>query len=289
MGIIWKRSPGFFTSSSVFAILTTCLIVIISTDMAAAWKRDMCIPGDVYIDSQNARPQGTNCTFCEDWCKEECSDLECSALLYPAVSYGCYLGGDIRCKCCCGKSPSSLPSSPTRTPLPDSEFSGPWPHDINICKPEERYIKIKHKNGRHCVKKPSCEESCNKEGLWSTRSECGAGGRAFPDPAYEWYEQCCCGKSKPSPPPSPSPPPPPPPSPPLPPKNICKAGDQYSQITYYNTNDCGLCKSDCQTQCSATSVTKQMCTTSPTSVSCKCCCKSSRGATTTSLSSLATE
>ncbi|KAI3974672.1 hypothetical protein MKX01_021516 [Papaver californicum] len=207
MRIIWRRC------SNVFVVLTICLVV--SIDMAAAWKRDMCVPGDVYIDSKNDRPHGTDCNFCEKWCKEECSDLD-----LPAASYSCRAGGDIRCKCCCGKTlpSSSYPSSPTLNPQPNPEFDGPWPHDINICMKEEKYLKIKHKDGRHCISKPSCEESCKKEGLWFTRAECGAGGRAFPNPHYEWYEQCCCGKSKPSsPPPSPPPPSPPPPSPTSPP------------------------------------------------------------------------
>ncbi|KAI3897386.1 hypothetical protein MKX03_016426 [Papaver bracteatum] len=88
------------------------------------------------------------------------------------------------------------------------------------------------------------------------------------------------------PPPSPPPPPPspPPPSPPPPPRNMCYAGDKYSQITYYSTKDCSLCQNDCQTQCSATSMTKQMCTVKLTSVSCQCCCKSSPGATISFLS-----
>ncbi|KAI3965411.1 hypothetical protein MKX01_042892 [Papaver californicum] len=118
MAIIRRHSPGYFTGSNhVFAILTIGLLL--STEMAAAWKRDMCIPGDVYIDSQNGHPQGRDCNFCEKWCRDECSDLD-----LPAVSYSCRLGGDVRCKCCCGRSfPSSpSPSSPTLIPLPDSDF-----------------------------------------------------------------------------------------------------------------------------------------------------------------------
>ncbi|KAI3965414.1 hypothetical protein MKX01_042895 [Papaver californicum] len=265
MGIIWRRSPGFFSSSSVFVVLAICLIV--STEMATAWKRDMCIPGDVYIDTLNARPSGRDCNFCEKWCIDECSDLD-----LPAVSYSCRLGGDVRCKCCCGRSfPSSpSPSSPTLLPLPDSEFDGPWPHDINICKPKDRYIKIKHKDGRDCVKKPSCEESCKKEGLFLTREECGAGGRADPDPNYEWYEQCCCGKVKPpsppSPPPSPPPPPsfpsppsPPPPSPPSPPKLECEDGDRYTSVYSTHTDDCINCENWCNANCT-TAVSTISCT-----------------------------
>ncbi|KAI3914244.1 hypothetical protein MKW98_029248 [Papaver atlanticum] len=210
MGIIWRRSPALLYSSSFFAILTICLIV--SIDMASAWKRDMCLPGDIYIDSTNDPPQGSkDCKFCLKWCKEECSDLD-----LPASSYSCLAAGDIRCKCCCGKSlpSSSYPSSPREVSQLHSEFKGPWPQDINLCMKDDKYLKIKHKDGRHCISKPSCEESCKKEGLRMTRAECGAGGRASPNPHYEWYEQCCCGKLKPSPPPPPPPSPlPPPPSP----------------------------------------------------------------------------
>ncbi|MCL7023025.1 hypothetical protein MKW94_002186, partial [Papaver nudicaule] len=144
MQIIRKGPPGFFTCSSVFAILTICLIV--STERAAAWKRDMCKPGDVYIDSLNDRPSGITCQFCENECIEECSDLNLSP-----ISYGCLLVGSIRCKCCCGKSsPSSSPSPPTLLSLPDSEFNGGWPHDYNICQRDEKYLKKKHRDGMDC-------------------------------------------------------------------------------------------------------------------------------------------
>ncbi|XP_026397901.1 protein PYRICULARIA ORYZAE RESISTANCE 21-like [Papaver somniferum] len=211
MTIIRRLSPRLFAGSSVFAVLTICLIV--GTEMAAAWKRDMCIPGDIYIDTTNER-HARGCKFCENWCIEECSDLH-----LPAVSYGCRDGGDLRCRCCCGKSSplSSPPSPPTFLAQPLSEFDGStWPHDHDICKPEaqERMLKIKHKDGRHCNRFPSCEESCQKEGLWMTRAECVGGGFAYPNPNYQWFEQCCCGKSKPPPPPPPPLPPPPPPPPP---------------------------------------------------------------------------
>ncbi|KAI3892361.1 hypothetical protein MKW92_015280 [Papaver armeniacum] len=236
MRIIWRQSPGIFNSSSVFAILTICLIV--STDMATAWKRDMCIPGDVYMDSRNHPGKGTGCEFCENWCSKQCLDLQ-----LPAVSYGCLVAGDndIRCKCCCGKSSSSVSSSslPTLVPhLPVSEFNGGWPHEYNICEPGEDYEKIERIDGRYCINNPSCEEKCRRKERWLTRAECVAGGQAVPNPSYKWYEQCCCGKFKPPPPtsppsslpsppppsptpapllPSPTPPPPPPSPPPSPP------------------------------------------------------------------------
>ncbi|KAI3833773.1 hypothetical protein MKX03_016805 [Papaver bracteatum] len=209
MTIIRRQSPRLFTGSSVFVVLTICLIV----EMAAAWKRDMCIPGDVYIDTTNGH-HGKGCKFCEKWCIDECSDLE-----LPAVSYGCRDGGDLRCRCCCGKSSplSSPPSPPTFLGQPLSEFDGStWPHEYDICKQDEqeKILRIKHPHGRHCIHRPSCEESCRREGLWMTRAECVGGGFAHPNPSYQWFEQCCCGKFKP--PPSP-PPPPPPPSPMVPP------------------------------------------------------------------------
>ncbi|MCL7032814.1 hypothetical protein MKW94_006804 [Papaver nudicaule] len=290
MQIIRKPSHGFFTCSSVFTILV-CLIV--STERAAAWK-SMCKPGDVYIDSTNDRPSGTTCQFCENECIEECSDLNLSP-----ISYSCLARGDILCKCCflgvitavipTKSSPSSSPSPPTLLPLPDSEFSGPWPHDYNICQPNEKYLSKKHRDGMDCVKRSSCEKSCTAEGLWLTRAECVAGGRAFANPSFQWYEQCCCGKVKPSPPPPsppppfpspppPSPPPPPPPSPPppspsppppTPPVNICRAGEAYvpTQVT-----SCSFCTARCRSECSARGarLTKTGCY----ATLCKCCCKS---------------
>ncbi|RZC71761.1 hypothetical protein C5167_034953, partial [Papaver somniferum] len=157
MTIIRRRSPMFFTGSSVFAVFTICLIA--GTEMAAAWKRDMCVDGDVYLDSQNGRKEKMDCKFCEKWCMDECSDMD-----LPAVSYGCRDGGDMRCKCCCGKSSplSDPPTPPTLLPLSLNDFEGAWPHDYDICKPQEqeKYLKIKHPHGRHCLKRPECEERC---------------------------------------------------------------------------------------------------------------------------------
>ncbi|RZC68068.1 hypothetical protein C5167_031323, partial [Papaver somniferum] len=211
MAIIRRRSPGFFTSSSghVF-VLAIC--VLLSTEMAAAWTRDMCIPGDVYIDSRSYPAKGTGCGFCETWCSKQCSDLE-----LPAVSYGCFVPGDTdyRCKCCCGRSSSSVSSNsslPTLlTNVTESEFNGGWPQDYNICQAGEDHVWVERFDGRFCTKNPSCEETCRKRKRWLTRAECVAGGSAFPNPYYKWYEQCCCGVCK----------PPPPPQPPLPPPQWC--------------------------------------------------------------------
>ncbi|KAI3930855.1 hypothetical protein MKW92_026412 [Papaver armeniacum] len=97
-------------------------------------------------------------------------------------------------------------------------------------------------------------------------------------PRTKWC-QCCCSPSPPPPPPSPSPPPPsssppPPPSPPppTPPTNICSAGEVFLQST---VTSCSICTRDyCQSQCSGKGalVTKMSCT--PSSLSCRCCCRS---------------
>ncbi|KAI3892356.1 hypothetical protein MKW92_015275 [Papaver armeniacum] len=312
MEIIRRRSPGFFTSSSshVFAILAIC--VLLSTEMAAAWKRDICIPGDVYIDSRNHPAKGTGCEFCENWCSKQCLDLE-----LPAVSYGCLVAGDtdIRCKCCCGRSLSSSESSstlPTLLNRPESEFNGGWPHDYNICQSGEDHEKVERVDGRFCIKNPSCEEKCRKKGRWLTRAECVAGGQAVPNPSYKWYEQCCCGLVKPPPPPSPPPPPPspsppkppppppspspptpPPPSPPqwctvmpsplcLPPfqTNMCRSEDTY--VAFKPRGGCGICPSECNTKCSgldSPTVLMQRCTADPTSQLCECCCENNTPST----------
>ncbi|RZC91603.1 hypothetical protein C5167_027668 [Papaver somniferum] len=70
MEVTRRRSHGFFFNSSVFA---TILCLIISLETASAWRRDLCIPGDIYMDSTSTPlPPGASCQFCTDWCDEQC-------------------------------------------------------------------------------------------------------------------------------------------------------------------------------------------------------------------------
>ncbi|KAI3866392.1 hypothetical protein MKX03_012575 [Papaver bracteatum] len=159
------------------------------------------------------------------------------------------------------------------------------------------YMAFRLSNPNSCSSCSSdCKVKCSQMGSSMTKQQCNT-------ESSPRLCKCCCKTPPPypsppppspsPPPPSPSPPPPspspPPPSPPPPPKNICDdAGEKFSQITHYGTKDCSVCQSDCQAQCSANSLTKQMCTIKPTSLSCQCCCKSNTWSTS-SLLSLATE
>ncbi|KAI3920645.1 hypothetical protein MKW92_021006 [Papaver armeniacum] len=205
MEVTRRRSPEYFFNSSVFATAILCLIAL---ETASAWRRDLCIPGDIYMDSTSTPlPPGASCQFCTDWCDEQCLVLG-----LPQVNYGCLVSTySIRCRCCCGRSPPS-PSSPPSPALPppapqsQSEFEGLWPQHYNICLSGQEYRVFYHEDGLDCIQKPVCEEYCNRKNVPMARSECVSGGSAYPEPRYEWFEQCCC--ADPSPPPSPSPPPP---------------------------------------------------------------------------------
>ncbi|XP_026459564.1 uncharacterized protein LOC113360249 [Papaver somniferum] len=208
MAITRKKPNGFFPNSQMFAMIVCLSVCAEMAIMASAW-RNICIPGDVYIDlgSEYRNPV---CKDCTNWCKEQCSNLGTSM-----VSERCKINGNTRrCKCCC-KGPTPTPSpSTTRSPpvapsppLDPDDFTGPVPWEYDICMPGQTRRNIKRPNGKDCMNKPVCEEECKKEGRVVARVECVAccGDR--------WYNQCCCGDRIPSPPP-PSPPPPPPSPPP---------------------------------------------------------------------------
>ncbi|KAI3843809.1 hypothetical protein MKX03_018006 [Papaver bracteatum] len=200
MSLTGGRSPGFFA------------IIICLFGMVSAWK-PTCIPGDIYLDSTGfpPLPPGTTCSFCDDWC-----DAQCSNLGLPPVKYGCRLQDDIRCSCCCSSSPSS-PGSPPSPALPPpapedpSQFDGMAPNSYNICTAGQEYIAIKRDTETECIDQPICEQECEKKGLSMVRKECVSYGESWPNPSNRWYEQCCCGKL----------PPPPPPPPPCPCGNTC--------------------------------------------------------------------
>ncbi|KAI3968903.1 hypothetical protein MKW92_034605 [Papaver armeniacum] len=209
MELTRRRSPGFFA-------IFICLIVSLET--ASAWRRDLCIPGDIYMDSTSTPlpPGGATCQFCIDWCDEQCLVLG-----LPQVNHGCLVSSNtIRCRCCCGRgrsppSPSSPPSPPLPPPAPQSqfEFEGLWPQHYNICESGQEYRVFYHEDGLDCIQKPVCESYCNRKKVPMARSECVAGGFVYPEARYEWFEQCCCA--------DPSPPPPPPPAPSPPPPDPC--------------------------------------------------------------------
>ncbi|MCL7033092.1 hypothetical protein MKW94_025810 [Papaver nudicaule] len=148
--------------------------------MASAWKRDLCIPGDIYMDSTSTPlPPGASCQFCIDWC-----DAQCLVLGRPQVNHGCLVSSTtIRCRCCCGRgrsppSPDSPPSPPLPPPVPQSqfEFEGMWPQHYKVIIMMMKISVFKNLNARDIVDLVR----------------------------YEWFEQCCCV--------DPSPPPPPPPT-----------------------------------------------------------------------------
>ncbi|KAI3983642.1 hypothetical protein MKX01_042478 [Papaver californicum] len=199
MAITKRSTPRFFSSSSVFAVLAYLFISTVM--MASAWK-NICVPGDIYIDSQAVvKRRMAVCIDCTVWCMELCLDLGTSTIDHRCrvPSYS-----TVQCKCCCERLPHSSSPPPPPLPLPPpldpaDDFSGPAPYEYDICMPGQTYLKIKRERDGDCV------SNCN----------------GFPVRVYEWYEQCCCGNFIPSlPPPSPSPPPPTPqlpsPSPPGP-------------------------------------------------------------------------
>ncbi|KAI3871168.1 hypothetical protein MKW98_015068 [Papaver atlanticum] len=286
MAITKRRSPGFFSGSSVLFAILGYLFIITFTGTASAWK-NICIPGDIYIDSEFVvKWRAGNCLDCQVWCMELCSDLGTSM-----VNYRCHFPSysTVQCKCCCERFPSSSPEpQPSRppSPLPDPDDFSPAPYDYNICMPGQTYLKIKRTDGVDCIHKSLCNEKCKEKERLTVRTECVANCSGSPVRVYEWYEQCCCGNLIPShPPPSPvppppSPPPPPPlqspqsppppfqsPPPPTPPENICK----FIQTP---TTDCILCtRGYCISECLArgASVVKMVC--SPSVLQCRCCCR----------------
>ncbi|XP_026440291.1 TANK-binding kinase 1-binding protein 1-like [Papaver somniferum] len=75
-------------------------------------KGDTCDkPGDSY--SETTYPT-SDCTYCKDWCKDECSDLG-----GEVVSNKCSIGESKfvrRCKCCCHENPVPRPPPPPSCP-----------------------------------------------------------------------------------------------------------------------------------------------------------------------------
>ncbi|KAI3870610.1 hypothetical protein MKX03_030174 [Papaver bracteatum] len=185
-----KTSPGFFSSySSVFAIV---LSIFIYAEMVSTWK-NMCVPGDIYMDLTINNINDPECSACTSWCKSECSKLELDTDKCLAKS------PTLRCKCCC-----ETPSSPEKPALPPSasEFNvtEPEPYNYDICEGNQTSEKFKHRDGKRCIHNPLCEKNCTEKGLSKARSECVAA--AYNTYKLNWYEQCCCEKVLPPPPPT---------------------------------------------------------------------------------------
>ncbi|KAI3875420.1 hypothetical protein MKW92_038104 [Papaver armeniacum] len=220
MAIIRRKTAArqLFAYSTVFAI-AICLFVF--TDMASAWK-NICNPGDLYIDSCCNNVSPANCEqskYCTNWCKDLCSGM---GVLATQDRCKVDAGGMTLCKCCCQRTPPS-PCDPPYPAQDDSDWTGPAPFDNEICTAGQTSVKIKRTDGKDCMSKSLCPEECQKLGLLAARTECAANIANIPaGTAYTWYEMCCCGTSiPPPPPPCPSPPPPPPPPPPPAPCSCC--------------------------------------------------------------------
>ncbi|KAI3865945.1 hypothetical protein MKX03_036804 [Papaver bracteatum] len=200
-----KRSAGFFSS---FCVVALVVCIVVHAEMVSAWK-NICVPGDIYMDSQTTEVSEPVCSTCTTWCISQCSELELS-MVTGTDKCSIINASTLNCKCCCEAPPS--PSSPEKPPLPPSasECDGPPPYDFNMCVGNQTYQKFQHPDGKDCIHKPLCEQSCNEKGLTRARSECVAAGHNTLT-KLTWYEQCCCEKILPSPPP------------PTPPTSICEA------------------------------------------------------------------
>ncbi|KAI3986929.1 hypothetical protein MKX01_014630 [Papaver californicum] len=227
-----------------------------------------------------------HCHRCQDGCKTRCDKI--GARVGEQIC-GYRMNGKaivgLKCTCCCRKRtpfppppPRPTPAPPRPTPRPPS----PSTPGQDICRAiEDIYVAFRIFYPSSCSSCSSdCTKKCFEMGTFMVTQQCIADSFS---PGTGMCKCCCRPSPPPSPPPPPSPwfPPPTTSPPPPPPENIC---DRFSEILYYNTNDCSVCLSDCQRQCSASSVTKQTCTVNPTSVLCKYCCKRNTGDTTSLLS-----
>ncbi|KAI3910140.1 hypothetical protein MKW98_014525 [Papaver atlanticum] len=218
--ITTKRSPGFFSSYSIFAIVVSTFVY---AEMVSAWK-NICVPGDIYMDLTITTIQ-PECSTCTTWCESECSKLELS--LVKDTDKCSVKSSTLRCKCCC-----ETPSSPEKPPLPPSasEFVGTEPYNYEICESNQTSEKFQHPDGKDCIHKPLCEKSCNEKGLPKARSECvAAAHNSFTK--LIWYEQCCCENLA------------PPPPPPTPPTDVCE------DCSYLKRIGCVLPFSSCNCCC----------------------------------------
>ncbi|KAI3831582.1 hypothetical protein MKX03_011549 [Papaver bracteatum] len=104
------------------------------------------------------------CTSCTDWCKlNECRQV-----------------GDWQdCQCCCSTRPPTVPPAPPSRP------------------PFAAYTSGLKRFAPNAPSNPLCETKCKEINLFAVRSECLGASRDGKEAAYNWYEQCCCGRQRP--------------------------------------------------------------------------------------------
>ncbi|RZC64050.1 hypothetical protein C5167_025799 [Papaver somniferum] len=185
-----RFSSRFFASYRVFAVVVS---IFVYAEMVSAWQ-SICVPGDIYMDSQTDDIIMPVCSNCTTWCESECSKLKLSKVKdTDKCNTDDPSGTLLKCKCCCEKRQLLFPP---QKPIPPyaNEFDGPEPQNFPICVGNQTSQTFEHPDGNDCIDKPECEKSCNDKGLSKARSECVAKGTLD---SLTWYEQCCCEKPPP--------------------------------------------------------------------------------------------